>query len=663
MGLTCRPDGWVSVEFRILGTLDVVDRDDSVVPGGLRPRSLLAALLLHPNEVLSADRLADAVWRGEPPPSAVNSLHTYVTRLRQVLEPDRPRGKAGRVLVSYPTGYAIRVGTDRLDALRFEVLADDGRAAVGAGDPRVGAELLAEALGLWRGPALPEFAAEPFAQGRLAQLEERRLVVIEDLVASRLELGKHDELAGELEHLVAEHPLRERLCELRMLALYRAGRQADALRACRALHDRLRDELGITPSRAVVDLEHAILVQSPALDWHRPVAATDSPTTAAPVVDDQNGRHAHAHPRTGPDPGAWRAGRPRRLADDDTGTEGVPTGTVTFLFTDIEDSTRLWEDHPEPMQAAVERHDSIVKSAIEGHGGYVFSTAGDAFAAAFERAEEAVAAAVEAQQVLGSEVWPAGCALRVRMGLHVGEAQERGGGYFGPALNRAARIMTVAHGGQILVSNAVAELVGERMPLRDLGEHRLRDLRSVTRVWQAVAPGLEDEFPTLRTSTRLVRTCLSSERHWWGATTTYTPSPPCWRRHASSPSPVSAASARPDWRCTPPPKPSRAFPAACGWPRSATSMPPSRWEMSCWALSGGAAKRNGRRWRRWPSSPPPGGCWSSWTTASTCWERPPSAPRPSSPGGRAWCWRPAGSRWRWPGSGSSRCRRWRTTRR
>jgi predicted ATPase/DNA-binding SARP family transcriptional activator len=477
------------VEFKILGTLDVVDGDDSVVPGGLRPRTLLAALLLRPNEVLSVDRLADAVWRGGPPPSAVNSLHTYVTRLRHLLEPDRPRGDAGRVLVSHPTGYSIRVDAARLDALRFEALAGEGRAAVSTGDAQVGAELLAEALGLWRGTALPEFAAEPFAQGRLAQLEERRLIVIEDLVATRLDLGRHDELDGELEHLVAEHPLRERLCELWMLALYRAGRQADALRACRALRDRLRDELGITPRRAVVDLEHAILAQSPTLDRRRPVAgtaaATNSPTTAAPLIDDRTGRHARAR----------RPGGSGTLAE--TATERGPTATMTFLFTDIEGSARLWETAPDVMSRCLPRHDALVRDAIERHGGRVFATGGDGFAAAFSGADDAVAAARAAQRALTSETGIEGFDLRIRIGMHTGAAEERGGDYFGSAVNRAARIMAAGHGGQVLASQATVSTLGDARGLTDLGRHRLRDLLAPEHLF--LVDGRASDHPPLRT--------------------------------------------------------------------------------------------------------------------------------------------------------------------
>jgi predicted ATPase/class 3 adenylate cyclase len=173
--------------------------------------------------------------------------------------------------------------------------------------------------------------------------------------------------------------------------------------------------------------------------------------------------------------------------------EPPPSGVVTFLFTDVEGSTGLWENDEPGMERALARHDTVVRGAIEGHGGYVFSTAGDSFAAAFKTPLPAVAAAIDAQLALGD------VDLRVRMAVHTGEAHEREGDYFGPTLNRAARLMAAAHGGQLLVSSSVSELVGERVKLRDLGEHRLRDLTSTVHVWQVIEPGLDDDFPPLRT--------------------------------------------------------------------------------------------------------------------------------------------------------------------
>jgi predicted ATPase/class 3 adenylate cyclase len=172
---------------------------------------------------------------------------------------------------------------------------------------------------------------------------------------------------------------------------------------------------------------------------------------------------------------------------------GAPSGTVTFLFTDIEGSTRLWEAAPKAMRTALARHDEVLRGPIERHGGYVFSTGGDGFGAAFGRAGDALDAAREAMGQLGAETWPDRAPIRVRMGLHTGEAEERDGDYFGPAVNRAARLMAVAHGGQVVCSDVTAGLV-EGVELVDLGEHRLRDLDRPVRVWQ-VGRG---RFPALR---------------------------------------------------------------------------------------------------------------------------------------------------------------------
>jgi predicted ATPase/class 3 adenylate cyclase len=180
----------------------------------------------------------------------------------------------------------------------------------------------------------------------------------------------------------------------------------------------------------------------------------------------------------------------------------LPSGTLTFLFTDLEGSTRLWEERPAAMRDALAQHDELLRAAVESSDGFVFSTGGDGFAAAFERAGEAVAAAIAAQHGLASTEWPMGVELRVRIGLHTGEAHERDGDYFGPALNRAARLMAAAHGGQIVCSHATADvirdLLAEGVGLVDLGEHRLRDLTRSERVFQITHPGLGREFPALR---------------------------------------------------------------------------------------------------------------------------------------------------------------------
>src|SRR5262249_11725857 len=181
----------------------------------------------------------------------------------------------------------------------------------------------------------------------------------------------------------------------------------------------------------------------------------------------------------------------------------LPSGTVTFLFTDLEGSTRLWEEHPDAMQEALARHDEILRDAVVGHHGVVVKSTGDGAHAAFADAAAAVMAAVGAQLALVSEVWEATGPLRVRMGVHSGRAEQRGGDYFGTALNRAARLMSVANGGQIVVSLATEELVRDALPAEcgfvDLGEHRLRDLGRPERVFHVVHPNLRREFGRLQT--------------------------------------------------------------------------------------------------------------------------------------------------------------------
>ena len=183
----------------------------------------------------------------------------------------------------------------------------------------------------------------------------------------------------------------------------------------------------------------------------------------------------------------------------------LPTGMVTFLFTDIEGSTRLWERYPDDMPAALGRHDSILSQAIAEHGGVVFRTVGDAFFAAFGTALPAVCAALAAQRALYAEPWGAIGAMRVRMALHSSSVDLRDDGYFGPPLNRVARLLAAGHGGQTLLCRATQELVRDQLPagvtLCDLGEHRLRDLSQPERIFQLIADGMLCDFPPLKTLT------------------------------------------------------------------------------------------------------------------------------------------------------------------
>jgi len=231
-----------------------------------KERALLLLLILHANEVVSAERLVDELWGERPPESAANVLQTYVSHLRRLLEPGtRPRENG--LIVTVSPGYLLRLAPGQLDLHRFETLVAEARSSA---DPAAALAKLREALALWRGPPLPEFAFEGFAQAEIARLEELRLTALEERIALELELGQNDDLVGELEALVAAHPLRERLRGQLMLALYHAGRQAEALDAYQRTRRTLVDELGIEPGQALQHLESQILNQDRALDRRAP---------------------------------------------------------------------------------------------------------------------------------------------------------------------------------------------------------------------------------------------------------------------------------------------------------------------------------------------------------------------------------------------------------
>jgi predicted ATPase/DNA-binding SARP family transcriptional activator len=251
--------GRVSLEFRILGPLEVCGEDRRPLSlAGPKQRALLAVLLLNRNEPVTADRLIEEVWSGAEPGAAARSLQVYVSQLRKLL------GDA-QVLQTAAAGYSLVVESERLDAVRFERLLRDGKAALTQGQPEQALESLLEALELWRGPALADLTYARFAQAEIVRLEELRLVALEARMEAELALGRHSDLVGELELLVAEHPLRERLRAQLMVALYRTGRQADALAIYHEARRMLLDELGLEPSQELKDLEAAILRQDTAL--------------------------------------------------------------------------------------------------------------------------------------------------------------------------------------------------------------------------------------------------------------------------------------------------------------------------------------------------------------------------------------------------------------
>ncbi len=261
------------MEYRILGPLEVVEHGHNLPLGGVRQRALLAVLLLHRREVVSVDHLIEALWGDNPPLTAAKTIQVYVSRLRKVL--------GAEILETSGRGYRLVVDSGSCDVDQFDALLAEGRDALESENPARAVEALRDALALWRDPGLDEFSGEPFAEAELAHLVEARLTVLEDRIDAELAMGRGPELVRELEQLVAEHPLRERLAAALMLALYRAGRQADALAVYRASRQRLVDELGLEPSPSLRELESRILRHDPALSPRRPpMLAGDSPRAA-----------------------------------------------------------------------------------------------------------------------------------------------------------------------------------------------------------------------------------------------------------------------------------------------------------------------------------------------------------------------------------------------
>src|SRR4051794_37087438 len=254
------------MEFRILGPLEIRQNGHALPCKGAKQRLLLATLLLHVNEVVSSDRLIEALWGERPPPTANKALQVHVSQLRRLLEPD--------LLVTRPPGYELHLDDARIDLQQFVAAAGQGRAALAAGRTDQAAAVLADALALWRGPALDDLSYEQVLQPEIARLEELRLAVLEDRIEADLECGRHLELIGELEQLAMQHPLRERIRGQLMLALYRSGRQAEALDVYADARSRLVEELGLEPGRDLKTLQQRILEQDPGLDARpRPAAS------------------------------------------------------------------------------------------------------------------------------------------------------------------------------------------------------------------------------------------------------------------------------------------------------------------------------------------------------------------------------------------------------
>jgi class 3 adenylate cyclase len=447
------------ISFWILGPIEARAGQERLAVDGRRQLSLLAFLLLNANRAVSSDRVRDAIW-GPARSGADNRLQMAIARLRRALEPRDHDGES--MLRTVGGGYMLSVGPGDLDAEAFTTGAREGRRALEAGEASRAAELLTQALGLWRGPPLAEVAFEDFAQPEIRRLQELRLVAIEARVDAELQLGRQAELIGELEALVTEQPARERLAAQLMLALYHCGRQADALQAYQRTRTHLAEELGLEPGPALKTLQTQILEQASSLDA---AAAPERVMLAEPALSTPTAVSSLPAP-----------------APIDVSSPAVSLKehrkTVTVLFIDIVDSTALGAKlDPEALHVVMRRYYAVVRAAIEEHGGVVQKFIGDAVVALFgvpavheDDALRAVRAGVQAGgrlSQLNVELGAAfGVLIGVRTGINTGEVLVGGHageaeGLVGDVLNVAARLEQRAGEGEVLLGEATYALVSD----------------------------------------------------------------------------------------------------------------------------------------------------------------------------------------------------------
>ncbi len=405
------------MDFRILGPLEVSDGDRAVRLRGGKQRALLALLLVNANRTLAIDRIVDELWGEDVPETAQKMVQIHVSRLRKAL----PAG----MLQTRPPGYALAVEPEALDLHRFEQLVAAARAALDAGHPDPAAEGFRAALQLWRGPALAEFASEPFARPEAARLDELRMSALEERIESDLALGRDHALVPELEPLVAAHPFRERLRGQLMLALYRCGRQADALHVLQSGRHRLVEELGIAPGPALQELERRILNQDPSLDVDRHADETQSQPGVA--VE-------------------------RKLA--------------TIVFADVVGSTERGERlDPERLDALLGVYFETLSEVVASWGGTVEKYVGDAIVAVFgvpaahendpERAVRTSLELVDRLELLNESFRERyGITLAIRIGINTGEVVTGERRLVaGDAVNVAARLAQAAEPGTVLAGD------------------------------------------------------------------------------------------------------------------------------------------------------------------------------------------------------------------
>jgi DNA-binding SARP family transcriptional activator len=419
------------MEFRILGPVEVIDDGRTLDLGGARQRALLAVLLLHRREPVSSDRLIEDVYGDRAPPSAAKSLQAHVSRLRKAL------GGDGRVLTR-GGGYVLEAKTDEVDADRFAALLEQGRRALGAGDAEAALSSLATALRLWRGPPLADLAYEPFAQAEAARLEELRLSCLEERFDAELALGRHAGIVGDLELLAREHPLRERLHAQLMLALYRCGRQADALAVYRRVRAALDEELGLEPGRALQDMERAILRQEADLDADARTPAPEHPAAAPPRAPRETRKTVSAlHVAAALHPGGERE-------------------------LDVETLRRVMAEVVADVRTAVERHGGRLEAVTAGGVTAVFgipTVHEDDALRALLSAEDARAALAARADRLRHDLGPQ---LETRLGVATGPVIAGGTDdelrATGLPLTAASRLAAAAASGELLADEPTARL-------------------------------------------------------------------------------------------------------------------------------------------------------------------------------------------------------------
>src|ERR687895_2585638 len=421
-----------AVDFRILGPIEARADGRPVAVAGARQRALLAVLLLHAGEPVSRERVIADLWGERPPGGAVKTVAAVVSRLRRALG-----GEAGR-LASSAAGYRLRVEPDELDLGRFERLCAEGRRALAAERHERAAARLRAAFAEWRGPPLADVSFEPFAPPEVARLEDLRAAAVEDRVEADLAIGRGAELVAELEGLVAAEPLRERLRGQLMLALYRAGRQGEALDAYRDVVRTLDSELGLRPGPELERLQQAILAHDPAL-------------LRAPA-----GGEPHEVER-------------RRA-------------TATILVAELAGWARVGEAEADGVRAADDRR---LRGALAAHGGSAGTAVGDGVVAAFASAGAAIACAAEMQRAIDREARRSAVALELRVGVAAGEVAWAGEDYSGTPVIEAQRLCAAASTGSIHVADAVRLLAGSgtEVELEDAGELELVDLARPVRAW------------------------------------------------------------------------------------------------------------------------------------------------------------------------------------